>query len=221
MFSSSLWIIMQARSLHHSHSLEGIPNDPRARRVLGQLGGPRSFRERWLGADRRLSNTELNRLYWLVRWIGPRLIHLEGVPGPRSSLMLAAAAADAGCRKIRCPLLMSVHDDSARDAWSVLQQAGLDWLLSSSERSSNARELLVLASSIDEQLERLAGLMMEPRAFQSVLGLVDRKTISRADAHRLEGQLDRLGLHPVLPLSSGPAFWLAVPAPLANDSRFD
>jgi hypothetical protein len=187
-----------------------IPEDPRARRVLDRLTGRRSFRERWWKKEGRLDRGELNRLYWLVRWIGPRLVHLEGLPDRRSGLVLAAAAADGGCRTIRCPLLLEASDPSAESAWSTLREAGLDWLLRRARTAPTANDLFVLASSVEEQLEALDALALEPRSSEAVLGLVQGAPASLLQMDQLQILLRRLGLRLVFPSTSNRPFWLAV-----------
>ncbi|OAB56388.1 hypothetical protein AY599_21240 [Leptolyngbya valderiana BDU 20041] len=210
---------MQAEALSNlQQDRDAIPKDPRARRVLRRLAGPRSWRERWSGPASRLEGSELNRLYWLVRWIGPRLIHLEGCPDPRAGLMLAAAAADGGCRRIRCPLLLEASDPVAASAWSTLQEAGLDWLLRSAAVASAATDLLVLASSLQEQIKGLQALALNSRSSETVLGLVQGPPASRCQVEQLQVQLRGLGLQLLLPSTPNRPFWLAVNAIAA--SRF-
>lgn len=210
---------MQAGDPIRTDPLDFVPRDPRARRALDRISASRSLAARWFGGQRHLSNDQLIRLYWLIRWIGPRLIQLEGLPGPQVSLMLAAAAADGGCRRIRCPLLMNAPDSAADAVWRVLQDAGLDWLLSGASRQSSVQSLLVLAAPPAEQLERLKTLFFEQVCRQGVLGVFDGSAIRAGQLSELRTQLDRLGLHQVLPSSPGNPFWLAVDTP--TSTHFD
>jgi len=210
---------MQAKAFPSlEHDRDAVPKDPRARRVLRRLTGLGSLRERWSSAERRFEAAELNRLYWLVRWIGPRLIHLEGLPERRVGLVLAAAAADGGCRKIRCPLLLEASDPSAASAWSTLQEAGLDWMLRSAVSTSTANDLLVLASTAQEQIQGLQALALNSRSSEAVLGLVQGHPANRCQVEQLQVQLRSLGLQLVLPPTPNRPFWLAVNATAA--SRF-
>lgn len=195
---------------------QSIPSDPRARRALDRISPPRSVNARWPGALRPLTDPQLTRLYWLIRWIGPRLVHLEGLPGPRISLILAAAAADSGCRRIRCPLLLQSPNSSAEGVWRVLHDAGLDWLVRSASSQSHVQSLLVLARPPARQIDRLRDLFFEQAGRQAVLGLVDERTVRARHHSGIRAELHRLGLHPVLPPSPTNPFWLAVNSPSAT-----
>jgi hypothetical protein len=209
---------MQTGDPHLTDQFDAVPRDPRARRAFQRISASRSLTRRWFGSQRQLSTEQLTRLYWLIRWIGPRLIQLEGLPDPKVSLMLAAAAADGGCRRIRCPLLMNAPGADADAVWRVLQDAGLDWLLSGASAQSSVQSLLVLAAPPGEQLQRLKSLFFEPVCRQGVLGVFDGSAARAGQLAEIETQLDRLGLHQVLPSTPGNPFWLAVDTPARTTS---
>jgi hypothetical protein len=191
-----------------SGSSRMIPDDPRARRVLSRLTAE-SRASAWRRGPMSPDDASLHRLYWLVRWVQPRLIHLEGLPAPSVSLILAAAAADSGCRRIRCPLLLNTPDESADSIWSALQDAGLDWLMRSAA-NPRVSSLLVLAHPPAEQLKHLQQLFFDATGQQAVLGLHDDRAIHPRQRAALEKEWLRLGLQPVLPLSAPMPFWLAM-----------
>ena len=193
-----------------------IPRDPRARRALDRISVSRSVAARWPATASPPGQLELNRLYSVIRWVGPRVVHLEGLPDPRISLIVAAAAADSGCRRIRCPLLLQSSGSNAEGVWQVLQDAGLDWLLRSASLRCDVQSLLVLALPAAEQIERLQALFFEHTGRQAVLGLFDGCAVRAHEHRKIHSELQRLGLQPILPSSSRTPFWLAVNSPFGT-----
>ena len=73
-------------------------------------------------------------------------------------------------------------------------------------------------AAVGEQLQRLKSLFFEPVCRQGVLGVFDGSAARAGQLAELETQLDRLGLHQVLPSTPGNPFWLAVDMPARTTS---
>lgn len=198
--------------LHHSEpSLQrNIPADPRARNLIRRFLGQRSIAPRRLRTARwRREQTEtLDALYWLLRWARPSRVKLSGCPEPGQLLLIAAAIADAGGKRMIVERMDSDVDDQL---WPLIADAGLDWLVRLEDGSSaQACDCRILAGSAAVRAHCDPDLNDGRNRARLVIGLTDDSDACAGDDPTLGHRLMACGYHPIVPPRPGERFWAAV-----------
>jgi hypothetical protein len=191
-------------------SAEGLPDDPRARRVLRQLREKPVIRIPGgrLGPVRSKPAEQSDWLYWILRIAQPERVLVTGCPAADGLITLAAAVADGGGRRVVC--LEDPERSPGARIQGLVAGAGLDWLLRFDRLDSEPGfipDALVLAGSdpvwITRTVERL-GLADGPKL---VIGLGRRLGASGKPGAAMRDRLSERGYRLLMPEAMPTSIW--------------
>jgi len=187
-----------------------IPTDPRARNLIRQVLGQQSMAPRRLRTARwRRQQTEtLDALYWLLRWARPSRVNLDGCPEPGELLLIAAAVADAGGKRM---VIERLDSEVCDQLWPLIADAGLDWLVRLEDGLSDQTcDCRILAGSAAVRAHCDPDLEDCRPGTRLIIGLADDSDASAGDDRSLGHRLMACGYHAIVPPRPGERFWAAV-----------
>lgn len=189
---------------------QSIPTDPRARNLIHQVLGKKAQTARWplLGRARLSRSETLDPLYWLLRWARPARVCMTGCPLDSELLLIAAAIADAGGKRLVVERT-GHHDEEV--LWPLVASAGLDWLVRFVDSPSAQQcDCRILANSDAVKAFAESVPAGERGEAPLLIGMGDEPSTRSSDDQALAENLNACGFHVIFPPRPDERFWAAV-----------